>query len=1431
MWSDAEDDLFDDFTDAAPAAVDGARGDSFDTGSQRSFDGKNMHANSISIPRDTQRRDRIVVSFDNDHGEPVEPSNEFEKMLLREGIEVRRDENYSKYMYIGDITSDVLAIKLESSMRVRRFKDDLLEAFEEALKQQENLITYLEASHSSCGIQESIFRVLILCRSSQGKVFDLLMSQLQNLQKGNQKETLNLSHLCIAQMRFINRIYCSQTLFCSIFERDIEKWSPPIRNSLISSIPEVLTDVVVQQEAVKELQSLLLRDVKTDPIGCKLAVISALSLLNADVETSKRMQDKLTKSLSDFDVELLPSLIDLLTQRLEISNKGALANLLTQLSTNLYVDRLRITRRGKLHITLDGLVGEIFDKISQFVVLSGETGWKEVQRFFRSEKSTEKSGATQAASQDSVADSDPDSSRALTLFDILLSIDLLALRTCPLSASNVIKQRFLLSQDNLESLSRLFGEALKFKSLCERNVSPLISIAQQCLWSAKEETQKFGAKLFKDLFIALTKCREHILKTMLSHSVQSESESEAVLYELTDLIDTNAEAIEPFISLITEYFFILDRMSIPNIKRFFRAIFRLYAAKPSTATQKDNLNDMIPLFLRSANNVQPVFGVLAVLIKLETALLLDESSSRESDVECSLKLLEEARSSSAYIRTCCYNELPEVLRMCFGCSKSSAMNQWLTVFIEEFRSDFFTDSYEPSRELEGERYANSETSLWLKCLDGQNLGEAIPLLEAVTEAIRLQETWPSAETMEATQRDRWTRIFYALNANISMEGVEGDSKDSCDALFRTIQWIRTLYNVFAEEEACPAVDSGTIDVLWTKKFLLMFECHKELISKVKSLGQWPLPDRTPLSMVTVVAAEAKKKPVKKAPKRKRAAVIEEDVPPPTQPILSKEIESKSRSGRNVTLAKMMSCMKPLKLSAVVKLLELMQGKRRASIFLIEHLLEILVQVCPRVAKKSLPWAKRSKVGICIHGDLAVVFGLIEKLLPVFWSTFSRTVSYFRDFMNSSAVVTNEADVVEQLANLFRLCLATLEHLFSWNHITSLPSDSDAVSSRKKSRRDKLMGIIEHCILQEDGERSAGSEAEVNVYGYLVDVCEQVPNVGVAIALLGCISVLRAPSEELSNKMARYTLGFLKKEWVDKEGHPLKGATLTSAVRKILSHYLRLRPVQYRLCAIQWILAKKLADLIPHEERRKSKVYEQDSDDHEMNERYTGQIFACFTRATFGTIYKVLFIAMNDALTETEISPSNSCILRRGSVQEYLHTWSIAAGCVALFGLMLRVRELRNTSLLVTAIKEGRRFLALMSNKNGSFMYLLEEKSRLASVTDRVVEIIKSVQIGNRNFQNICVHAKANRSNILLKLVPDFRVTNEQWMRAIQAKFVGINCEDAFEIGLLKPRDINGEEIVYSADERSPSISSESSTEQNAEEVQADSDDSRTSEVF
>ncbi|ETN77478.1 hypothetical protein NECAME_03139 [Necator americanus] len=556
-------------------------------------DDDDLFAEFVDADDDAQGDDpynrRILVDFNNDTGETVAPSNEFEKMLCCDGIEVRNDENFKKYIFIGDITSDLLVTKLDKNMNDRRYKDDLLNAFEEALQQRNNFVTYLEPSHSyvlnwSCGVQESIFRVLILCRSSQTKTFELLMSHLEELQKENQ-EDLNLSHLCIAQIRFINRIYDSRSLFCSIFEKEIEKWLPEIRNNLISSIPEVLTDIGVQTEAVQELQSLLLRDVKTDPIGCKMAVISSLSLLNSDPETNKKLQTRIIQSLSSFEVELVPSLIELILRRLDNSSRNVFSDLLCQLSSHLRIDELRPSRQGKVRRSLDDLVGEMFDKIADFVVLGGETRWKEVHRFFRNIGVTEK-GACNDVSQESVISPDTSSPHSLRLFDVMLSIALLSLRSCPLNVANTIKQRFVQSQESIESLSRLFSTALKFKTFCERNVNSIIFVAQQCLWSRKPDSQKLGADIFKNLVLFVPKHIELVLKTMLSHIVQSETESEAILNEFTALIVERPKAVGPFIGLVSGYFFVLDRMTTGNVKRFFRAVFRLYAAEPSTMSQK-----------------------------------------------------------------------------------------------------------------------------------------------------------------------------------------------------------------------------------------------------------------------------------------------------------------------------------------------------------------------------------------------------------------------------------------------------------------------------------------------------------------------------------------------------------------------------------------------------------------------------------------------------------------------------------------------------------------------------------------------------------------------------------------------------------------------------------------------------------------------------
>lgn len=67
-----------------------------------------------------------------------------------------------------------------------------------------------------------------------------------------------------------------------------------------------------------------------------------------------------------------------------------------------------------------------------------------------------------------------------------------------------------------------------------------------------------------------------------------------------------------------------------------------------------------------------------------------------------------------------------------------------------------------------------------------------------------------------------------------------------------------------------------------------------------------------------------------------------------------------------------------------------------------------------------------------------------------------------------------------------------------------------------------------------------------MYGYLVDMCDMVPNVGVAVALLNGVSVIRSPSEELSNKMGQsLDLSFSSTVEVKCVAHPKRANWLVS----------------------------------------------------------------------------------------------------------------------------------------------------------------------------------------------------------------------------------------------------------------------------------------------
>ncbi|KAK6109500.1 Fanconi anemia protein FancD2 nuclease family protein [Brugia pahangi] len=342
--------------------------------------------------------------------------------------------------------------------------------------------------------------------------------------------------------------------------------------------------------------------------------------------------------------------------------------------------------------------------------------------------------------------------------------------------------------------------------------------------------------------------------------------------------------------------------------------------------------------------------------------------------------------------------------------------------------------------------------------------------------------------------------------------------------------------------------------------------------------------------------------------------------------------------------------------------------------------------------------------------------------------------------------------------------------------------------RRKSLMEKLERAMIDAAVVEDTQ--GVDDAEDVVSNYFISFSEIVPTLDCAVSLLQLLSC-DFIDERQKSKVAKSALAYLKREWSDVEERPVKGAIFNQAVANILRLYLSFREQTERLSAIQWLLANKVSELVPEDERRRSKISSLEScHDKDLNDDERS-LFMCFSKTTFASVYKVLFCSLNETIKNVLSLQA----IERGKLQhdECLAFWKVATSSFCLLTLLIRVKELRNASVLLTAAREGRSFLQSFVVKS-SFMYLLSDESRFARYGAEATAILKTVQIGNRSLQNMSAHAKSTKCTSLLKLLPQLRATSEQFIRTVHQLMIGVDCDSAFQIGLLKSRNLDGEEL-------------------------------------
>uniref|UniRef100_A0A0N5AQK5 Fanconi anemia group D2 protein n=1 Tax=Syphacia muris TaxID=451379 RepID=A0A0N5AQK5_9BILA len=721
-------------------------------------------------------------------------------------------------------------------------------------------------------------------------------------------------------------------------------------------------------------------------------------------------------------------------------------------------------------------------------------------------------------------------------------------------------------------------------------------------------------------------------------------------------------------------------------------------------------------------------------------------------------------------------------------------------------------------------------------------------------------------------------------ANISMSGVDAKATECSKRRFNNdvfcfaIQWIRLvryadcftliMLNTFSEcELEVPELDL-MVKELMKKKFLLMIECQKSLLFTTGRLDEYILPHLHGYHKEIIVQKRGNRGR-KNCDQRKKlsgnecliggdddvisnvevggANLLNED-PYDRADMESNTIVKRDRkrkfdhSRKYIEAEKMLSYFLPFKLLTIAKLLKLLPNKRKQTKFLLECLQKILKELLPRKEKKVVPWilSDMSKVDMPLNqSESKMVWRTVHTLLPLVFTILNNAVEYFKSLHDTTELQdTNQRDCFNDMIHLLNACFFVFKDIFLCKDIAKPEKIREKMKESERDRRARferrkcVMEKLERVMI--DGnlvhDTYGEEEAEVSVLRYFISVGPFIPALDSAVALLGVlVSAEVFPEEERfktvlfginTTILARIALSFLKREWVDEDGNPLKGPVLNRAVGDILNFYVLLRKSSKRFLAIQWLLATEVSSLIPEEERRRSKIssLEECNDDELLDEDKRGH-FCCFTKGTFSTVYKVLFRSLNDTIKNT--LTLQAVVNGEITFDDCFMQWKRAASCFCLLMLMIRIKhkqqlysfnrfsflhvysvvyydakleetllkDLRNLSVLMCAAREGRLFLYNFVYKS-SFMHLLQDEKRFSKYATSANAVFKTVQIGNRSLQNMSVYAKTKKCAVLLRQLPELRALSELFIRTVHSVMVGVDCDEAFQIGLLKSRDLD-----------------------------------------
>ncbi|KAM4022289.1 Fanconi anemia group D2 protein isoform 2-T3 [Anomaloglossus baeobatrachus] len=1350
-------------------------------------------------------------------GRPQEPSlaedGPFLQLLKSSGLTLKSGEQQNLLAVDQRVFQKTLQQRIRKHERYPEILKEFVDGLESHIEDRERFRNCLlpcgrhtedeeESSPLIGSYLDSVIKILLGIDLLQEPLINLLFEKLPEfLYDSFGSDGISIPRLIINQLKWLDLVVSGKELTSKIMQL-VTVAPADIQQHVISALPEILEDAE-HNDVARELSSILRQNTQLT-----IPILDTFSSLNLSPELLTEVRQWVMSTLCAVDLDVVPVIVKFILHTVTPSDA---LEVISELRKHLDVESCIPLSQVHATASKPSIAGTPLRNNQDCVTILMEV----IKSAVCFQKHTCDAWIKAIESAETVEEFKVADFLVLLIFYTTNS-------NCKRQVERVLKSKVrsgCITNQLLQNLFRSHTQVLMY------NFASILSLAQTLLRFVEPAVSCFGSHLYKHSFLVFDRyCQQELMAALVAHVCSGYAdEVDTALDVMSDLVSSHTATVALYAVFIKGILDHLDNLNSHQTRKLFHILCVLGSSHEGAHIQ-DELHMVIRKQLSSTALKYKRIGVIGAVRMVGSMAAPDRQKSlTNSSYTMSPSVCRQVTSLLTLARSCCeqsplsaaflYDELADLVQK--RSVAVQAMEQVRKTVVEDFQDDYVVD-LEPAVEgshlfpvkamynLEDDESQGVVVINLLPLLSHDNNKDSSPIVRD-GRLVSLLCLCPFFRLLRLCIEDEFDGNLDEIDALLGcplyltdldvVDKVESLSKQEreflCSLLFLAINWFIEVVNAFCKQ---PNADmKGKVltrlqNITWLRCVLekCLPACPGYIPPCARFDCDWN--EGSPPALPAVATANT----VRKGKKRRledgksgssEASQVEEQldsVPVETQK--SQADKEKDENGRSpgclssfrrffreldvdvfTILQSGLVTRSLLDSDMCTKATEVLQLGPAELAYLLEDLsrkAEHLLSPTRRMLLLKVKDTRSAEFSRLRQRRPQDVAQVLVGLLPSLCNHVENTHNYFQTLLteNGGVVDAPGIDVKERqfMAACYHSLLQIFHTLFAWNGFLQL----------ENSNLLKLaLAVFADRIKESDASLDTDEQVR-HSFSYFQNLCSSVPTFSAALSLVQLLITLteKTDAAPYRSRIASIVKGFLCQSWVQPSGEREKGIRFNETLQSLLCIYLQHADV---LEAIEKICGTGVTELINAAKDGNSSTY------------------PTLTRQTFVVFFRVLM----DKLEKYVRSIPAGTVTDSHKVQtERLQCWSLAVRNFHILVNLIKVFDSR--PMLINCLKYGRLFVETFLRVGMPLLDYCFKKH-----WEDVQNLLKVLQLCTRQLHHMCGHSKIHQDTGLTTHVPPLKKTLEMFVYRVKAMLVLNNCQDAFWLGNLKNRDLQGEEIL------------------------------------